>query len=69
MNDYKHNITVMRSLMSYRDQTWFFKHSPGPVGSVENRGRRPRFSTPPMGPGENVNALKIHVRSILLHIN
>ena len=23
-----------------------------PVGGVENRGRRPRFSTPPKGPGE-----------------
>ena len=33
----------------YRDQTWFFMHkyTPGPEGGVENRGRRPRFSTPP----------------------
>ena len=23
-----------------------------PLGDVENRGLRPRFSTPPMGPGE-----------------
>ena len=23
-----------------------------PLGGVENRGLRPRFSTPPMGPGE-----------------
>ena len=23
------------------------KHSPGPLGGVENRGLRPRFSTPP----------------------
>ena len=28
------------------------EHSPGPVGGVENRGQRPRFSTPPKGPGE-----------------
>ena len=29
----------------HRDQTWFFMHlhSTGPVGGVENRGRRPRF--------------------------
>ena len=27
-------------------------HSPGPLGSVENRGLRPRFPTPPTGPGE-----------------
>ena len=27
-------------------------HSPGPLGGVENRGFRPRFSTPPKGPGE-----------------
>ena len=26
-------------------------HSPGPVGGVENRGQRSRFSTPPKGPG------------------
>ena len=38
----------------YRAQTWFFMHlhSPGPEGGVENRGRRPRFSTSPKGPGE-----------------
>ena len=37
-----------------RDQTWFFmdEHSPGPVGGVENRGRRPRFSIPPKEPRE-----------------
>ena len=28
------------------------EHSPGPLGGVENRGLRPRFSTPPTGPGE-----------------
>ena len=28
------------------------KHSPGPLGGVENRGLRPRFSTPLTGPGE-----------------
>ena len=28
------------------------EHSPGPLGGVENRGFRPRFSTPPTGPGE-----------------
>ena len=28
------------------------QHSPGPLGGVENRGLRPRFSTPPMGPGK-----------------
>ena len=29
-------------IKQYRDQTWFFMqwHSPGPVGGVENRGRR-----------------------------
>ena len=27
-------------------------HSPGALGGVENRGLRPRFSTPPTGPGE-----------------
>ena len=27
-------------------------HSPGPLGGVENRGLRPRFSTPPTKPGE-----------------
>ena len=27
-------------------------HSPGPLGGVEKRGLRPRFSTPPTGPGE-----------------
>ena len=27
-------------------------HSPGPLGGVENHGLRPRFSTPPTGPGE-----------------
>ena len=26
-------------------------HSPGPLGGVEKK-TRPRFSTPPMGPGE-----------------
>ena len=26
--------------------------APGPLGGVENRDRRPRFSTPPTGPGE-----------------
>ena len=32
----------------------FSKHlnSPGPLGGVENRGLRPRFSTPPTGLGE-----------------
>ena len=25
---------------------------PGPLGGVENRGLRPRFLTPPSGPGE-----------------
>ena len=45
---------IKSSELHHRDQTWFFihKHSPGPVGGVENRGRRPRFSTPPKGPGE-----------------
>ena len=28
------------------------EHLPGPLGGVENRGLRPRFSTPPTGPGE-----------------
>ena len=30
----------------------FSMHYPGPLGGVENRGLRPRFSTPPTGPGE-----------------
>ena len=36
-------LTVGSRISSqYRDQTWFFMHyhSPGPVGSIENRGRR-----------------------------
>ena len=28
------------------------KHSPDPLGGVENRGLRPGFSSPPTGPGE-----------------
>ena len=28
------------------------QQSPGPLRGVENRGLRPRFSTPPTGPGE-----------------
>ena len=35
------------------------EHLPGPEGGVENRGRRPRFSTPP-GELVNINALKNH---------
>ena len=48
------NALVCMSLLQYKDQTWFFmlEHSPGPVGGVENRGRRLGFSIPPKGPGE-----------------
>ena len=43
-------------------------YSPGPMGIVENPGRRPRFSTPPKDLA-NVNALKNHVWSLLVHKN
>ena len=39
---------------------------PGPEGDVENLGLRPRFSTPPEGPG-NVNVLENNFLSLLLH--
>ena len=56
--------------LQYRDQTWFFMHkqSPGPVGGVENRGFGLDFQHLPRDLA-NVNALKNHVRSLLLHKN
>ena len=36
------------------------KHLSGPLGGVENRGIRPRFSTPPTGPDECL-CMKNHV--------
>ena len=46
--------TMQQQQQQYRDQTWFSMHKrlPGPEGDVENRGRRPRFSTSPEGPGK-----------------
>ena len=41
-------------LCNNSDRRWFFNALTfaRPLGGVENRGLRPRFSTPPMGPGE-----------------
>ena len=54
VNMFQLRPTFVKFSQYYRDQTGFFmhEHSPGPVGGVENRGRRPRFSIPPKGPGE-----------------
>ena len=48
-----HDILLLE-VHQYRDQTWFSMHLrlPGPEGDVENRGRRPRISTSPEGPGK-----------------
>ena len=48
----QYHTDVKSSLIQYRDQTLFYMHQrlPGPEGGVENRGQRPRFSTPPEGP-------------------
>ena len=54
-------LAVLRPFQ-YRDHTWFSMHKrlPGPEGDVENRGRRPRFSTSPEERA-NVNVLENHV--------
>ena len=58
---------ISYSISKYRDQTWFsiHSHSQGPEGGVENRGRSPRFSTSPEGPGECESMTKSCLTAII----
>ena len=61
------SVTVVFHEYQYRDQTWF-SYINIREGGVENRGRRLRFQHLPRDLA-NGNALKTHVRSLLLHNN
>ena len=43
------NVFSFYAILAIEHGFSMHKNSPGPLGGVENRGRRPQFSTPPKG--------------------
>ena len=46
------NVFSFNAIIAMKHSFSIHLHSPGPLGGVENCSFRPRFSTPPTGPGE-----------------
>ena len=46
------NVFIFYAIIAIEHGFSMHSHSPGLLRDVENRGLRPRFSTPPTGPGE-----------------